>query len=194
MLRAYDYECPKGHKFEMFLTEYMEKLICMEDGCGEEATHVWSFHYNSCHAQRFDPVHVYETADGLIHPCSSSTSPIPEGARRIVLENIYDIRKVENRMNTQEQEKADKFRSARQTLTDGQLKENRRVMEKLVAGFSPRGKKFYDAMRRVSELRQQQGPKETKPVGFFEAFSMDASNRPDYYNERIEHGSHKGRK
>ncbi len=203
MLRAYDYECANGHKFEKFFTEYHDSIKCEEcptfEGDGglityTPAIHVWSFHYSSAHAKRFDPIHVYKDHEGKIHPCSSSTSPIPEGAQRMVLESVYDVRRVENQMNSQEQEKADKFRSARQTLTDGQLKENRRVMEGLVAKFSPRGKKFYEAMKRVSEARQQQGPRETKPVGYFDAFSNDQSNRDEYYNESIEHGSHRGRR
>lgn len=194
MLRAYDYECPKGHKFEAFMTEYSECVPCREKECLEIATHVWSFHYNSCHAQRFDPVVIHKDAQGNIRFPAHKDAPLPPGFQRVELTDVYQVRNLEKEVNRGDREKAERFRISRQTLTDGQLKENRRVMDNIVKGFSPRGRKFYDAMRRMSERKQQLGPKQTNPEFVVDAFSRDASNRDDYYDERMSHGSHKGRK
>lgn len=210
MLRAYDYECPRGHKFELFLNEYVEKTVCGEKHtltalykgkpvikeivCGMEATHVWSFHYSSSHAQRFNPVVVHRDAQGNLRFPGNANSLVPAGYEKVELTTVQQVRDLEHRMNAKDKIAADKFRSARQSLTDGQLKENRRVMDTLVSQFSPKGKAFYAAMRRASEAKQQLGPKHTNPEFVVDAFSNNQSNRDQYFDESMAHGSHRGRR
>lgn len=192
MLRAYDYECPNGHKFEMFLKDYEEYLPCPDNDCAEMGRHVWSFYYNSANAQPFSPVVIHKDANGNFRFPASTDAPIPPGFQKVELTNVYQIRELEREVNRGDREKAERFRISKQALTDGQLAENRRVMTEIVKGFSPRGKRFYDRMKQMSQLRQKQGPKPTNPEFVVDAFSHNQSNREGFFDERITHGSHRG--
>ncbi len=199
MLRAYDYQCDEGHQFELFLDEYKEVVPC--EVCNAErnsfsapesiARHVWSFYYNSTQkAQRFDPVVIHKDINGNIRFPGEANAQVPEGFQRVELTTIQQVRQIEKEWGAQDQTKANQFRAARQTLTDGQLKENRRVMESIVRDrFSPRGRKFYEAMKKVSEEKQRLGPKAVSPAAYFDAFSNDSTNRDIYYNENTQHGN-----
>jgi len=178
----------------MFLNEYEEYIPCPDNDCAEMGQHVWSFHYTSSHAQRFDPVVIHKDAQGNIRFPGSANAPVPPGFQKVELTDVYQVRALEREVNRGDREKAERFRISKSVLTDGQLKENRRVMERVVQNFSPRGKRFYDAMRKMSERRQQLGPKAISPEFVVDAFSNNQSNRDGYYNESIEHGSHRGRR
>lgn len=199
MLRAYDYRCPKGHVTEVFLKEAPKTHPCGHKGCKKEGEYSPSFWYTSSApgstaqrvsvAQGFQPVAIYRNNEGVLCPLGSPTSEPPKGLEKIMVNDIHHLRKVEKEMQRHDESLASKFRSARQTLTDGQLKENRRVMEGLVKNFSSRGKRFYDAMRKVSEARQRRGPAPTDPRSYFEAYTQNSSNRDAYYDEHNQHGS-----
>lgn len=206
MLRAFDYECPKGHKFEVFYkaTEPMKEFVpClgkdksgkMERSCSESAQWVPSFFYNSEHsarAQRFSPVVIHKDAQGNIRYPAHANAPVPEGFQKVELTTVQQVRSLEREVNSRDREQSEKFRHSRQIMLDGQLKENRRVMEGLVQKFTPRGRKFYEKMREVSERRRLRGPNDVKPEFVVEAFSQNQSNREAYYNEYSQHGSHRG--
>lgn len=198
MLIGRDYRCPKGHVFEKFSkgSEEFQKLVpCEEEGCTEQAEWQPSFFYNGVHAaQGFNPVVIHKDAKGNIRYPGRADAPVPKGFQKVELTTVQQVRQLEREQGSVDTLQAAKFRNARQMLTDGQLKENRRCMEKIVAGFTPRGKKFYDAMRKVSEMRQRQGPKATNPEFVVQAFSYDASNREAHFDERAEFGRRGGRK
>lgn len=194
MLRAYDYQCDEGHQWEEFLNDYAEHRDCPI--CGLSGFHVWSFYYNSTQkAQGFNPVVIHKDADGNIRFPGSVDAKVPEGFQRVELTTIQQVRQIEKEWGEKDQKEANQFRASRQFLTDGQLKENRRVMESIVRDrFTPNGRKFYEAMRKVSEEKQRLGPKSTSPAAYFDAFTNNTSNRESFYDESVQHGSRLGRR
>jgi hypothetical protein len=197
MLRAYDFRCPKGHTTEHFLSSFAETVVCGESGCAEQSEYSPSFWYSSAlqaerriqNAQGFSPVVIHKDAQGNIRFPAHASAPVPEGFQKVELTTIQQVRSLEREVNLKDREIAGKFRQTKRDFTDAQLKENRRIMEGLISKFTPRGRRFYAAMRKQSELRQQQGSRHINPEFVVDAFSYDQSNRDPYYNEHG--GSHR---
>jgi hypothetical protein len=208
MLRAYDFKCPKGHTTEHFLSAFAEAVVCGENGCEERSAYSPSFWYSSSarNAQGFTPVVIHKDSQGNVRFPANANAPVPPGFQKVELTNIQQVRRLEKEVNTKDREIAEKFRQSRQVFLDGQLKENRRVMEDIRNGgswigtdpagrpvirhgLSNKGQKFLDAMRQQSELRQKQGSRHTNPEFVVDAFSYNQSNRDPYYNEHG--GSHR---
>lgn len=202
----YDFKCPEGHVTEKFmssasLTDTNGKAECGhvdDDGayCQLEGEYSPSFWYSSSiqaerriqAAQRFKPVVIHRDAEGNIRYPGHADAPVPEGFQKVELSDIRSIRAFEKEVNTRDQERADKFRAARSQFVSGQLAENRRVMDHLIQNFTPRGRKFHDKMREVSERRRLAGAKQVHPEFVIEAFSQDASNREGYRDQRNDWG------
>jgi hypothetical protein len=214
----YDFECPAGHITEHFLSGFQEKVECgMEftpddnDGercyCAEEAEYRPSFWYTSQNARRFDPVVIHRDENGNVRFPAHANAPVPEGFYKVELSDFRQIRALEKEINTKDREKAQEFKEARQKFLDGQLRENRRVMENIInggqewkdrdgvahRGFTNRGRAFYDAMRKASE-HHQRNVKGANPEFVVEAFSQNASNREDYRDARNDWGKYGRRK
>ncbi len=196
---AYDFKCPNGHVTEKFmssarLAEIGEKAPCdekLEDGsfCSKVGEYCPSFWYNSAtNAQRFSPVVIHRDVNGKIRFPAHANAPVPEGFQRVELATIPEIRALEREVNAQDRIKDQSFQDARNKFLDGQLAENRRSVAAQVAGFSPRGKWFYDAIRRVSEKKRLAGRSSSKPEFYVEAFSQDASNREGYADRANDYG------
>lgn len=192
---AYDFKCPDGHVTEKFMSysrlqEIDHKAPCdqkLEDGnyCSKAGEYCPSFWYNSAtNAQRFSPVVVHRDVNGNLRFPAHANAPVPEGFQRVELATIPEIRALEREVNAKDRETDSKFQDARNKFLDGQLAENRRSVASQVAGFSQRGKWFYDAIRRVSEKKRLAGRSSSKPEFFVEAFSMDASNRQGYRDDQ----------
>lgn len=194
----YDFECPKGHRTEHLLSisafvEKGEKVECGFEGCTEAGEYRPSFWYtHPTHAQRFSPIVVHRDAAGNVRFPAHADAPIPPGFQKVELTDFHQVRKFEKEMNDRDAAKAQQFTHTRQQFLDGQLKENRRVMEQLVSKFTPRGRKFYEKMREVSEMRRLKGRNDAKPSFYVEALSMDASNREEYRDARNEWGKMRG--
>jgi hypothetical protein len=175
----YDFSCSNescNHTEEHFY-KYNELPDTLLGECGHTLHYKPSFWYNS-QARRFDPVVIHRDALGNVRFPGSSSAPVPEGFQRVELTDFHQIRQFEKEINQRDVREAEHFRNTRQAFLDGQLKENRRVMEgELLPRFTQRGRKFYDAMRQVSEQRRLAGTKSSKPEFHVEAFSMDSSNR-----------------
>jgi hypothetical protein len=203
-MAAYDFKCPEGHITEHFMSysrlqELGEKVECGhvdEDGkvCTLEGEYSPSFWYNSSthFAQRFPPIVIHRDLEGNVRFPAHADAPLPPGFQRVELTDFHQVRKFENEINLRDRARAEEFRNSRQKFLDGQLKENRRVMEQLVEKFTPRGRRFYDAMRKVSEARQQRGVKAPTPEFYIEALTQDASNRERYMDAANDWGKMQG--
>lgn len=198
----YDFECPKGHKTEHFLSKYADTDPCDfvdEDGvvCQEVADHRPTFWYTSAlgrKAQGFVPVVVHVDGEGNVRLPAHVDAPMPPGFRKVELSDINQIRKFENKMNAVERGKMEDHQRNQTRSLNAQFAENRGAMAEIVKRFSPRGQKFYEAMRAVSEKKQAafaaRGIKD--PNFHIEAFSQDATNRQDYRDARNDWGKHHG--
>lgn len=201
----FDFECPKGHHTEHFLSKFTEREQCGQDGCTEVADYRPSFWYSGhvAFAQRFSPVVIHRDVNGNVRFPGSADAPVPPGFQKVELSTTAQVRQFEKEINVRDSETADKFRGSRQAFLDGQLKANREAVAAIRAGgawegtdeagnivirhgMSERGQKIYDALRRASELKQSQGPKATRPEFFVEAFTQDASNREDHRDSRTD--------
>jgi len=203
---AYDFRCPEGHVVEKFLSfskmeETGGKAECGhvdEDGvyCTLEGEYSPSFWYCSPTeterrvqaAQRFKPVVIHRDAQGNIRYPGSADAPVPPGFEKVELTDFYHIRKFEKEVNERDRVRAQQFANSRDQFLSGQLAENRRVMDNLVKNFTPRGRKFYEKMREVSESRRLKGRATVTPEFYVEAFSKDASNREGYSDARNDWG------
>lgn len=184
---AYDFKCPSGHTNEHFISAsaFTERVPCSD--CEQEATYFPSFYYTRS-AQPVPPTVIHRDAAGNVRFASPESKP-PAGFERVELRNSYEVHKFENEVNARDRVTAQKFHNSQTVLREGQLKENRRVMDHLKQKFTPRGRRFYDAMRDQSEKRTHSS---VKPEFYVEAYSMDASNREDYHDPTISFG--RGRK
>ncbi len=201
----YDFECPKGHLTEHFLSKFTERVQCGQDGCTEEGENRPSFWYSSGVrlAQRFSPVVIHRDESGNIRFPGSADAPVPPGFQKVELSTISQVRQFEKEVNIRDSETANKFQDSRAAFLDGQLKANREAVEKIIAGgtwegtdeqgriverrgMSERGRKIYDALRKASEMKQAQGRKNTNPEFFVEAFTQNASNREDHRDARTD--------
>lgn len=187
----FDYECPKGHVTEHYLSKYSDTCVCDEAGCTEVAKYVPTFWYTSVrNAQGFTPVVIHRDAEGNIRLPAHVDAPMPPGFQKVILSDIHQIRKFEKDMNTVERAKIQDHARNKIRNMDGQLAENRRAMSEIVRKFSPRGRKFYEAMRAASEAKQKQFAARGLPEPNFhvEAFSQDSSNREQYRDQKNDWG------
>ena len=192
---AYDFKCEDGHAVERFMSyraleEIEGKALCGhvdEEGevCSKVGEYSPSFWYNSAtNAQRFSPVVIHRGVDGKIRFPAHANAPVPEGFQRVELTQVSEIRALEREVNSRDRMADQKFQDARNKFLDGQLACNREAVAAKVAGFSQRGKWFYDAIKRVSEKKRLAGRSAANPEFFVEAFSQNASNREEYNNGR----------
>ena len=206
MTRAYDFKCPEGHVTEHFLNEFVDKVECGHtnlyresnegDGvCRLEGEYSPSFWYSSStnNAQRLPPTVVHrDVITGEYRFPGVADAPVPAGCERIELDT-NGVRRLEHTINAKDAAKAEKFHDARAKFLDGQLAENRRVMEaELLPKFSQRGREFYDKMRAASEAKQKAGRRKITPEFYVEALSMDSSNRTGYRDARNDWGRNHG--
>lgn len=192
---AYDMVCEDGHTVERFMSykaleEIEGKMLCgfvKEDGtvCPKVGEYRCSFWYSSpINAQRFSPVVIHRGIDGKLRFPAHANAPVPDGFQRVELTDVSQIRALEREVNTRDRETDMRFQDARNKFLDGQLACNREAVATQVAGFSQRGKWFYDSIRRVSEKKRLAGRSAAKPEFFVEAFTQNSSNREEYNNGR----------
>ena len=199
----FDFECPKGHHTEQFLSRFVETSPCSEEGCTEVGEYRPSFWYSSnvpSTAQRFSPVVIHRAADGSVRFPGHANAPVPEGFQKVELSTIHDVRKFEAEIGKQDSIKSEKFRQARAEFLDGQLKANREAVDRIVAGgtwqgtdengriverrgMSERGLKILHQLRAASKQKQEQGRSHANPAFFVEAFTHNASNREHHRDE-----------
>lgn len=201
---AFDYKCPKGHITEHFMKEFQEEIRCDfipcgqgGRGCSQSAKYHPSFYYNSRSAQRFTPVVIHRDVNGNVRYPGHVNAPVPKGFQKVELTDFYQVRKFEKEMNDRDRVQAQEFSNTRQKFLDGQLAENRRVVDSIVKGatwqgvdqdgrpvtrqgMSPHGRKFLESMRQVSLAKQQSSRHTPDPAFYIEAFSQDSSNRVEY--------------
>lgn len=204
---AYDFKCSEGHVTEHFMSfskfeNTGGKTECAhvdpETGeyCTLEGEYSPSFWYNSAlqterriqNAQRMKPVVIHRDAQGNIRYPGSADATVPPGYEKVELADFHAVRKFEKEVNERDAVRAQMFADSRSKFLDGQLKENRRVMEGLVKNFTPRGRKFYEKMKEVSEARRLRGANAARPAFFVEALTQDASNREGYADARNDWG------
>lgn len=177
----YDFECEKcGTASEHYLSPSHadDVLPCSETDCGGSCKRIPSFWYSSpMNAQHFAPVVIHRDANGEIRIPAHANAPVPAGYRREELTTIHDVRRVEREINAKDAVKSANFQAIRQEVLGGQLKANREAVRDIYHKLSPQGREFYDAMRKQSEARQSRGVRKANPAAYFEAFSLDASNR-----------------
>lgn len=213
---AFDYQCPEGHTTEHFLSSFKENITCgfwfdEKTRCGKSAKYRPSFYYNSQSAQRFTPVVIHRDAAGNVRFPAHVNAPIPEGFQKVELTDFHQIRKFEKEINDRDQVQAKEFQNSRQKFLDGQLTENRRALNAILAGgkwdgvdkdgkpvtrqgMSPQGRKFYEKMREISMQKQQKSRSNPNPAFYLDAFSNDSSNRESYRDQQNDWGRSGDRK
>lgn len=185
----YDYRCETCNRtFERFFSKFVESPNCTE--CGSVMSYEPSFWYNSRDAQSFTPVVIHRDSEGNIRLPGSVNAPVPPGFERVELRDIHQVRKFENEMNSKERDKAAEFRYAKSGNFDAQVRANREAMAQIVGKFSPRGRRFYDAMKEAADIKREQMSRRGTPEPNFhiDAFSFNASNREDYRDAANEWG------
>jgi hypothetical protein len=137
-------------------------------------------------AQRFDPVVIHKDAAGNIRFPGSSDSPVPAGFEKVTLTDFHQVRKLEREMNARERSRAHELNDAKNSHFRDVMKQSREAVSHIVERMSPRGRRFYHAMREASDRRMQTREGRSTPESnfFLEAFSMDSSNRDAYRDER----------
>jgi putative FmdB family regulatory protein len=202
----YDFTCDQCGSVAEYLFKYSElppKMKCNECELGV-ASYTPTFWDCSPiqttrriqNAQRFSPVIIHRDANGNIRFPGNTNAPVPEGFQKVELSTIQQVRALEKEVNTRDSVKAGEFHNARGKFLDGQLKENRRAVDEILAGgtwqgvedgkiverrgISPRGQKILAQLREVSMQKQARGRSRVSPEFIVEAFTQDSSNREDH--------------
>jgi len=185
----------------MSRTEFATGEFAPCEECTQPVAWHPSYYYNSP-AQRFDPVVIHRDAAGNVRFPGNTNAPVPEGFQKVELRDMTEIRKFEGEMNRKDASAAADFHAAQQSYRAGQLAHNR---EQLARGFathdeagrpvtvsldkfSPRGREFYEAMRKQSDARTHRA---ARPEFYIEAFTQNASNRDDHHDPSVSYGIHR---
>lgn len=189
-----DLLCQKcENRFEKFFhpSQVVDEFPCeamAEDGtqCSGTAKVFYFAPRRPSWAQRFSPVVIHRDPEGNIRFPGHADAPVPEGFQKVELTDIHQIRKLEREVNHHEDEKSEEFRLAKANHFRQKMKEQRDSISAIVAKMSPRGRRFYEAMREASDARTSKKERGHAPSSnfFIEAFSQDASNREAYRDER----------
>lgn len=198
---AYDFKCDGCNGvFEFFLKHsQLDTAEFKCEVCDNNLTYSPSFYYTSRAAQAFDPVVIHKDAQGNVRLPGHSNAPVPEGFQRIELRTSREVHAFEREMNTKDQAVANDFHAKNEAYRQGQIAHNRGEMKEFINGrvwtdsngevrhgLSPRGRKFYEAMREQSDRKKHSAK---NPEFVVEAFSYNASNRPEYHSGgRFERG------
>lgn len=178
-MAQYDFYCKTCDRVEEHKASYETVDAGWECPCGSHMEYLPSF-TRPGDAQNFSPVVIHRDALGNIRYPGSADAPVPLGYEKVELRDLHSVRKFEAEVNSRDLAQSVQFSEAQKSLREGQLKENRRVMDGLVKNFTPRGKRFYDQMREVSEKKSASGHNRPDPSFFVEAFSQNSSNREDH--------------
>lgn len=195
----YDVECPSCGNVEEVFCSYKEVDAQKCLSCDKTMTFLPTFWYTGPRAeQRFTPVVIHRDAEGNVRFPGRADAKVPEGFTKVELSDVSQIRAFEKEQNSRGEVEAGKFQASKNFLLEGQLKENRRVMDEILRGgswtingpdgepitrhgFTERGRAFYESMRKASE-RQSHG--RVSPEFVVEAFSQDSSNRVQHMDRR----------
>ncbi len=105
------------------------------------------------------------------------------------------MRKFEKEVNAQERNKLESHQQDKLRTLQGQIEHNREEMRGLMSKFTGPGRRFYEAMRQVSDQKLKDfGKRNVGEAGFFvEALTQNSSNREGYADQRNNWGKHQGR-
>lgn len=150
--------------------------------CNKEGGHESIYAVN---AQRFDPVVIHKDANGKIRFPGSSDAPCPPGFQRVELTTVSQVRQLEREVNRKELSNAENNRFAQRAVSQAEAKERREKFREVVQGFSPRGRKFAEAIMTAKDRHKGRLDRPITDMGFrVDAFSSDSSNRERYSDSR----------
>lgn len=181
---SYDFECEDGHYTEKFtrIADMPSEVICEheQDGqkCGKIAPRVFMSARQARDAQPIDPVIVYRKIDGgFIYPGDSKNRDY-EGAVRMELRTLGEIRAVAREQDHLDRQHWEMTREAEEAQ-QGPLRKARRaeLMDRLSSNF---GKDFARVAIEQNEMRR--AGKRFTPGNFFEVTEFDRSNREPQYD------------
>ncbi len=141
-------------------------------------------------AQRFSAIVIHKDADGNVRLPAHSDAPVPEGFQKFTLTDFHQVRKFERDMNLVERVRMQEHKMNKVRNLEGQIKTNREVMDRLSQRFTPRGRRFYEAMRAAGDRRLQMFKDRNvgEPNFHVDSLSMNSSNREEYRDQRNDWG------
>lgn len=131
-------------------------------------------------AARFDPVVVHVDNTGKVSFPGRSDAKLPPGYERRELRTIQEVRAFQKEYN----KRAGEEHEVRQGIKEAQFSENqarhRSDLRVAMMSMSRYGRDFARLAMEVNDKRRKSQP---APVGYFEAFENDASNRDAHRDE-----------
>lgn len=182
----YDFSCGKcGALTERFMqmSVYSDTLPCEDDSCGGIATRLYSLAGQYVYSGLTDATVCYRNPDGSIGVLAHKDARIPEGSERIEMRSAAEVRKIEREMTAQEYRKFCDKQEREEHTFGAHAAEQRAELRRRMQGMSERGRAF--ARVAMAQNDQKSAPKFRTNV-FFEAFSMDASNRQEHRSENTD--------
>ena len=182
-MAMFDFRCVEcSAEFERFLhpSEYTEITTC---DCGGTAQMFYSFQRPHSYTGMSEATVCYRNSDGSIGVLAHKDARIPVGSERIELRSAADVRRVEREMTAQEYRKfCDKQEREEQSFGAYAAAQRAELRERM-KHMSERGKAFAQTAIRENDNKPRQ---KFQTNVFFEAFSMDASNREAHRSEHTD--------
>lgn len=137
-------------------------------------------------AQPFDPVLIFEDAQGNIRFPGRNDAPAPEGFKPVKLTDIRQVRKFERQMNDRERVRHEIAIEGERTAFSEVQRRNREELRAAMRHMTPAGRELARAAMEEGD-RQDSQPRGSFDAGFhIEVFSQDSGNREAYRDERTD--------
>jgi len=172
----YDYDCPKGHRFEAYFTKFRNSTPCRAEGCSESARFVL-VSLSGVGEGRFigsAPVVIHKADDGSVRFPGHANAPVPEGFERVELRTTEEKRRFEREINKNEYKRHQEAQERKEQYFGAIRSKNRAELREAMKHMSPRGR---DIAMAAMEARDKRVSQKYEAGFHIEALSMDASNR-----------------
>jgi hypothetical protein len=183
----YDWTCKAHGQFEALAGVNDERIVCRAEGCKKKAKRIFvsvSGIGEARNAQGFSAPLVWKNADGSYTFAGSSHETAPEGAERVDLRTMSEIRNFERHMNDAERSKHNRSMERQQEVFEARRSMERSDLRQRMQSMSPAGRAFAQfAIQRGNDVRSKLY-KTYEPGCHFKVFSDDRSNRNGERSER----------
>ena len=135
MKKPYDYECPKGHQFEIVADWDADIHPCTHPRCRQTAERIW-LSRRSGYRHLETPVVIDRLPDGSYSFPGTRTAAIPSGAERIEMRTFADYHREMKKVNDHFYHRAERNREKLQEKAEIIIEQYRREAREVLAQSS----------------------------------------------------------
>lgn len=134
-------------------------------------------------AKRFDPVVVFRDASGNITPAAHTSERTPRGCRRVEVDSIQGVRRLEGEMSAQSQREREQRIEREAATFEPYRKQKRSELMAKLPRMSAGGQDFARRAMAHTDQKTQQHHQRYDPGVHIDAFANDRSSRVAHSDE-----------